>query len=184
MRSRGASVLAGSVSTRRRGGAEKDAEKQKRGSGGSGIQRLQAWRAQRRTRREEAGSVSTRRRGGAEEDAEKQDRRRGRSEIHALAGWRSQRRTRREEVRASLGCTRRSLMPLVLAAAVLLPGATRPQYGGTLRVELRQNAETPDPPALLGAGFTIARWEAGRLAVYEADENAAGGRPFLARSEE
>jgi hypothetical protein len=71
-------------------------------------------------------------------------------------------------------------MPLVLAAAVLLPGATRPQYGGTLRVELRQNAETPDPPALLGAGFTIARWEAGRLAVYEADENAAGGRPFLA----
>jgi hypothetical protein len=49
-----------------------------------------------------------------------------------------------------------------------------------LRVELRQNAETPDPPALLGAGFTIARWEAGRLAVYEADENAAGGRPFLA----
>jgi ABC-type transport system substrate-binding protein len=75
-------------------------------------------------------------------------------------------------------------MPLLLAAALLLPaaapGATRPQYGGTLRVELRQNAETPDPPPLLGAGFTIARWEAGRLAVYEADENAVGGRPFLA----
>jgi hypothetical protein len=69
---------------------------------------------------------------------------------------------------------------LFLAAAVLLPAATRPQYGGTLRVELRQNAETPDPPPLLGAGFTIARWEAGRLAVYEADENAVGGRPFLA----
>jgi ABC-type transport system substrate-binding protein len=48
-----------------------------------------------------------------------------------------------------------------------------------LRVELRQNAETPDPPPLLGGGFTIARWEAGRLAVYEADEKAAGGRPFL-----
>ena len=73
---------------------------------------------------------------------------------------------------------------LLLAAALLHPAAahcaTRPQYGGTLRVELRQNAETPDPPPLLGAGFTIARWEAGRLAVYEADENAAGGRPFLA----
>jgi hypothetical protein len=71
----------------------------------------------------------------------------------------------------------------LLAAVLLLPaaapGATRPQYGGTLRVELRQNAETPDPPPLLGAGFTIARWEAGRLAVYEADENAVGGRPFL-----
>ena len=58
-------------------------------------------------------------------------------------------------------------------------GATRPQYGGTLRVEVRQNWETADPPPLLGAGFTIARWEAGRLAVYEADENAVGGRPFL-----
>jgi hypothetical protein len=75
------------------------------------------------------------------------------------------------------------VLSIFLAAALLLPaaapGATRPQYGGTLRVELRQSAETPDPPPLLGAGFTIARWEAGRLAVYEADENAAGGRPFL-----
>jgi hypothetical protein len=58
-------------------------------------------------------------------------------------------------------------------------GATRPQYGGTLRVEVRQNAETPDPPPMLTYGFTITRWEAGRRAVYEADENAAGGRPFL-----
>ena len=57
--------------------------------------------------------------------------------------------------------------------------ATRPQYGGTLRVEVRRNAETPDPPPFLTRGFTIARWEAGRRAVYEADENAAGGRPFL-----
>ena len=48
---------------------------------------------------------------------------------------------------------------------------------------MRQNAETPDPPALLGPGFTIARWEAGRLAAYEADENAAGGRPYLDRVE-
>jgi ABC-type oligopeptide transport system substrate-binding subunit len=58
-------------------------------------------------------------------------------------------------------------------------GATRPQYGGTLRVEVRQNWETADPPPLVGAGFTIARWDAGRRAVYEADENAVGGRPFL-----
>jgi ABC-type transport system substrate-binding protein len=63
--------------------------------------------------------------------------------------------------------------------AALAAGATRPQYGGTLRVETRLNAETPDPPPLLGAGFQITRWEAGRLAVYEADDNASGGRPFL-----
>jgi ABC-type transport system substrate-binding protein len=72
---------------------------------------------------------------------------------------------------------------VVLFAFVFLESdataATRPQYGGTLRVEVRQNWETADPPPLLGAGFTIARWEAGRRAVYEADENAAGGRPFL-----
>ncbi len=72
---------------------------------------------------------------------------------------------------------------LFLLCAVAAHGATRPQYGGTLRVEVRQNAETPDPPPLLGAGFMIARWEAGRLAVYEADENASGGRPFLDRAE-
>ena len=46
-------------------------------------------------------------------------------------------------------------------------------------METRQTAQTPDPPPLLGAGFQITRWEAGRLAVYEADENATGGRPFL-----
>jgi len=69
----------------------------------------------------------------------------------------------------------------VLAALLAWPayGATRPQYGGTLRVEVRQSPETPDPPPLVTHGFTIARWEAGRRAVYEADENAAGGRPFL-----
>ena len=75
----------------------------------------------------------------------------------------------------------------LLAAALFLPAAghaaTRPQYGGTLRVEVRQSAETPDPPPLLGGGFSIARWEAGRLAVYEADENSSGGRPFLDRVE-
>jgi hypothetical protein len=89
--------------------------------------------------------------------------------------------TRRVPRRGSDG---RIAVTLLLAAALLHPGvapcATRPQYGGTLRVEVRQNAETPDPPPLLDAGFSIARWEAGRLAVYEADENAVGGRPFLA----
>lgn len=57
--------------------------------------------------------------------------------------------------------------------------ATRPQYGGTLRVQVRQSAATPDPPPFLAQGFTIVRWEAGRRAVYQADENAPGGRPYL-----
>ena len=72
--------------------------------------------------------------------------------------------------------------PNIALLAILAAGAfaaTRPQYGGILRVELRQNPETPDPPPFLTHGFSITRWEAGRRAVYEADENAAGGRPFL-----
>jgi hypothetical protein len=75
------------------------------------------------------------------------------------------------------------LASVVCGVALWLAGdvgaATRPQYGGTLRVEVRQSGETPDPPPFLTQGFTISRWEAGRRAVYEADENAAGGRPFL-----
>src|SRR5271157_4260073 len=75
---------------------------------------------------------------------------------------------------------------LVLAAlAATAAAATRPHYGGTLYVEIRQSFETPDPPTA-GYGmpdralaFVITRWEAGRRAVYEADENAAGGRPFV-----
>jgi hypothetical protein len=79
-----------------------------------------------------------------------------------------------------------------LAAAVWLSllsltlfSATRPRYGGTLRIELRDAPQTPDPPQIgpgipdLFAGFTITRWEAGRRAVFAADENAAAGRPFL-----
>jgi peptide/nickel transport system substrate-binding protein len=67
----------------------------------------------------------------------------------------------------------------------LAGGATRPQYGGTLRVEIRESIETPDPPqdgpgiADLNAAFSITRWEGGRSAGYAADNNAAGGRPFL-----
>jgi peptide/nickel transport system substrate-binding protein len=67
----------------------------------------------------------------------------------------------------------------------LAGGATRPQYGGTLRVEIREAVETPDPPqdgpgiADLGAAFSITRWEGGRSAVYTADPSAPGGLPFL-----
>src|SRR4029077_14794640 len=49
----------------------------------------------------------------------------------------------------------------------------------------RAAIETPDPPVAghgmpgLAAAFNIARWEAGRRAVYEANENAPGGRPYL-----
>src|SRR5450756_2075565 len=121
-------------------------------------------------------SISTRRRGDAETSAEKtqasqnlRTRRKRRN-----AGWRHRPCA---EVGTCFGA-RGGSFALLLVAALLhpaAPAATRPQYGGTLRVELRQNAETPDPPALLGGGFTIARWEAGRLAVYEADENAGGG---------
>ncbi len=78
-----------------------------------------------------------------------------------------------------------SLAVLSLAAWNPLPAATRPQYGGTLRVEVREPGETPDPPAngvgianLVGP-FSVSRWEAGRMAFYSADESAAGGRPYL-----
>ena len=64
-------------------------------------------------------------------------------------------------------------------------GATRPRYGGTLRLELRQAVETADPPSIgrgipdLAGSFTITRWEAGRRAIFEASESAPGGRPFI-----
>jgi hypothetical protein len=65
---------------------------------------------------------------------------------------------------------------LVAGAAAL--AARRPHYGGTLRIEIHEAFEKPEamaPPA----GFVLASWEAGRRAVYTADENAAGGRPYL-----
>ena len=75
---------------------------------------------------------------------------------------------------------------LALAAlAATAAAATRPHYGGTLHVEIRQSFETPDPPATgygmpdLARGFAITLWEAGRHAAYAADENTPGGRPFL-----
>jgi peptide/nickel transport system substrate-binding protein len=72
-----------------------------------------------------------------------------------------------------------------LFVLALAHAATRPRYGGTLRVEVRAAIETPDPPVAghgmpdLAAAFNIARWEAGRRAVYDANENPPGGRPFL-----
>jgi peptide/nickel transport system substrate-binding protein len=75
-----------------------------------------------------------------------------------------------------------AVLSLALAAAM---AATRPHYGGTLRVEIRELTESPDPPetgpgmADLAGAFAVSRWEAGRRAVYAADEHAPGGRPFL-----
>jgi len=72
-----------------------------------------------------------------------------------------------------------------LAASCLVHAATRPRYGGTLRVEMRAAIEAPDPPVTghgmpdLATAFNIARWEGGRHTVYEANENPAGGRPYL-----
>ncbi|HJT90236.1 MAG TPA: hypothetical protein VJ732_20335, partial [Bryobacteraceae bacterium] len=72
-----------------------------------------------------------------------------------------------------------------MVAAFAAAAATRPHYGGTLRVEVQRSLETADPPASgigmanLPPTFQIARWEAGRAAAYSADDNAPGGRPFL-----
>jgi hypothetical protein len=72
-----------------------------------------------------------------------------------------------------------------LLCAALLSAATRPRYGGTLRVEIRQEVETADPPttgrgiADVAGAFNITRWEAGRRAAFDANENAPGGRPFV-----
>jgi len=65
---------------------------------------------------------------------------------------------------------------LLLAAAA--GAATRPHYGGTLRVEMRQ---APPSPEAFGTpkGFVLTSWEAGRRAVFTADDHAAAGRPFL-----
>jgi peptide/nickel transport system substrate-binding protein len=73
------------------------------------------------------------------------------------------------------------LLACLCQTIALLQGeaATRPRYGGTLRVQLRQSPETPDPPTFLSLGFTITKWDAGHLAIYEADESAPAGRPYL-----
>jgi hypothetical protein len=72
--------------------------------------------------------------------------------------------------------------PLLALCAL---SATRPHYGGTLHVELRDAIQAADPPqtgpgmADLFAGFSITRWEGGHRTGFVADENAPGGRPFL-----
>ena len=72
-----------------------------------------------------------------------------------------------------------------LLLAVTAAAATRPRYGGALRVEIRESFDAADSPAarrFLGAlspSFTLSEWAPGRRAIYTADENAAGGRPFL-----
>src|ERR1035438_10569694 len=53
--------------------------------------------------------AETRRRGGRRREASTSE---GKTGIHAFAGWRRKLRTRREEVRAALGWTRRTLIPL------------------------------------------------------------------------
>jgi len=74
---------------------------------------------------------------------------------------------------------------LALILTISLVSATRPHYGGTLRVELRESIQSPDPPQVgpgipdLFSSFNINRWEAGHRAVFTADDNAAAGRPFL-----
>ena len=71
----------------------------------------------------------------------------------------------------------------MLAAGAV--AATRPRYGGTLRVEIREAVESGDPPQIgpgmadLSSAFNATRWESGHRAVFTADENAKGGRPFL-----
>ena len=74
------------------------------------------------------------------------------------------------------GWGRRFRLPLLLLLAVTAHAATRPHYGGTLRVEIHGSSDA------LGAappGFTVVSSEAGRRVVYAAEENATGGRPFL-----
>jgi len=52
-------------------------------------------------------------------------------------------------------------------------------------LETRDAIETADPPQTgpgmgdLAGPFVVTRWDAGRTAVYSAEENAPGGRPFL-----
>ncbi|HEY2013610.1 MAG TPA: ABC transporter substrate-binding protein, partial [Bryobacteraceae bacterium] len=87
----------------------------------------------------------------------------------------------------ALKTCRRAASNVLLAALFALSAfaATRPHYGGTLRIEIRESIETPDPPesgrtlAQLPPAFIPAQWEAPRRAIYTANDSAPGGRPFL-----
>jgi peptide/nickel transport system substrate-binding protein len=72
-----------------------------------------------------------------------------------------------------------------ILSVALAGAATRPRYGGILRIELHDAFDSADPPqtgpgiADLTRAFSITLWEGGHRAVFTADENAAGGRPFV-----
>ncbi len=78
-----------------------------------------------------------------------------------------------------------SCLAALCVACAPVTAATRPHYGGILRIELRAPFESADPPqsgpgmADLAGAFSMTLWEGGRRAVFSADENAPGGRPFL-----
>ena len=81
-------------------------------------------------------------------------------------------------------CPVRCRAALAFVATIAI-AATRPHYGGVLRVQIRDRIESADPPqsgpgmAQLNDAFAVTRWEAGHRAVYTASENAPGGRSFL-----
>src|SRR5262245_57917558 len=91
----------------------------------------------------EPQSNSPRRRGDAEIGAEKSTEKCGFADgaTYPGCGWPSE----------TAGWSR--LLVIALAAAIC-PAATRPHYGGTLRVEIREGIESPDPPQ---AGHTLAQ---------------------------
>jgi hypothetical protein len=69
-------------------------------------------------------------------------------------------------------------------AALAAHAATRPRYGGTLRVEIRDALAAADSPearrrlATLAPYFTLSQWEPGKRALFTADEGAPV-RPYL-----
>jgi len=79
--------------------------------------------------------------------------------------------------------------------AVAGAAARRPYYGGTLRIEIREQIRSLDPgeptsdPAEFAAKsflappasgpFKVARWDPGKAATLVANDDYAGGRPFL-----
>ncbi|SPE37079.1 Extracellular solute-binding protein, family 5 [Candidatus Sulfopaludibacter sp. SbA6] len=85
----------------------------------------------------------------------------------------------------ALSTANRALGCLLVLLALGASAATRPHYGGTLRVEIRESIESPDPPqtgptlAQLPPGFAPAQWDAPSHAIYSADDKGPGGRPFL-----
>jgi len=85
-------------------------------------------------------------------------------------------------IRALAARTKRLSIFSAPAFAVLLAltvgAATRPHYGGTLRVEIREAFDVPEAIPT-PAGFVLTSFEPGRRAAYAADDNAAGGRPYL-----